>query len=40
MACHNLQSWTKRFKQSLVFIWNSTPWEKFDFYFPAAFWWY
>lgn len=27
-------------KQSLVFIYNSAPREKFDFYFPAAFWWY
>ena len=35
-----LQPWTKYFRQTLVFMWNSALLEKFNFYFLAVFWYY
>ena len=35
-----VQWWTKYLRQTLVFMWNSTLRENFNFYFSAAFWWY
>ena len=29
----NLQSWPKYFRQTLIFVWNSTLQEKFNFFF-------
>ena len=33
----NLQSWPKYFRQTVVFLWNSTLREKFNFYFSRIF---
>ena len=35
-----LQSWPKYFKQTVVFLWNSTLREKFNFYFSRIFCYY
>ena len=32
-----LQSWSKYWRQALVFMWNSLPSEKFNFYFSLLF---
>ena len=33
----DLQSWPKYMRQTLVFVWNSALWEKFNFNFWTAF---
>ena len=32
-----IQLWTKYLRQTLVFMWNSTLWENFNFYFSTFF---
>ena len=33
----NIRSWPKYFRQTVVFLQNSTLWEKFNFYFSRMF---
>ena len=40
LAFNDLQSFTKCLRQTLVFLWNRTQREKFNFYFPGVFGYY
>ena len=38
--CFQRQSWTKYLRQTLVFIWNTTQQDEFNYYFLWVFFWY